>query len=152
MRREDVCWGASFAQVRRANGDTYHVTNCSPQRGNFNQSGKKGIWGQLENFIGAQADKERYCLFAGPVMTDKDGTFPGVEKAKIPSRFWKVVCAVAGGKLQVFAFVLEQDVADLRLEFQVTAEWKQKQVKLTALEKLIRLVKFPKLYHAADQG
>lgn len=152
VRREDVCWGTSFAQVQRANGDTFHVTNCSPQRGNFNQSGKDGIWGKLENFIGSQADKEKYCIFAGPVLAGDDETFPGTEKAKIPRRFWKVVCAVASKKLQVFAFVLEQDLEGLPLEFQVTAEWKHEQVRLKDLEKLIGIVKFQKVYHDADQA
>lgn len=152
VRREDVCWGTNFAEVQRANGDTFHVTNCSPQRGNFNQSGKDGIWGKLENFIGSQADKERYCIFAGPVLADKDGVFSGTEKVKIPSRFWKVVCAVAANKLQVFAFVLEQDIEDLPLEFQVNAEWKHEQVKLKDLEKIIGIVTFPKVYHDADKA
>jgi endonuclease G len=151
-RRDDVCFGKSYAQVQRANGDTYHVTNCSPQRGNFNQSSKSGIWGKLENFIGAQADKEQYCIFAGPVLSPKDKTFVGSERVMLPSKFWKVVCAVKDKKLQVFAFVLEQDVKDVPLEFQVTAEWKSKQVKLKDLEKLLGIVKFPAKYHTADQA
>lgn len=150
-RRDDVCFGKSYAQVQRANGDTYHVTNCSSQRGNFNQSGKGGIWGKLENFIGAQADEERFCIFAGPVLAANDKMFPGTERVKLPTRFWKVVCAVKNKKLQVFAFVLEQNVKDLPLEFQVDAEWKQKQVSLKNLQAIIKLVKFPLLYHRADQ-
>jgi endonuclease G len=55
------------------------VTNCSPQRGNFNQSGKGGIWGKLENFIGAQADDERLCLFAGPVLPPMTRFFPALK-------------------------------------------------------------------------
>ncbi|HEX8160632.1 MAG TPA: DNA/RNA non-specific endonuclease [Pyrinomonadaceae bacterium] len=152
VRRDDVCFGTTYAQVQRANGDTFHVTNCSPQRGNFNRSNLGGIWGNLENFIGAQSDKERYCIFAGPVLSPADETFVGTERVQIPTRFWKVVCAVKSKKLQVFAFVLEQDVADLPLEFQPTAEWKHRQVKLSALEKLIKLVKFPKVYRDADQA
>ncbi len=151
-RRDDVCFGKDYAQVQRANGDTYHVTNCSPQRGNFNQSGKDGIWGKLENFIGAQADKEQYCIFAGPVLAAEDQTFNGTEPVMLPSRFWKVVCAVKDKKLQVFAFVLAQDTKDLPLEFAVTAEWKNKQVKLNDLEKLLKIVKFQKKYHDADQA
>ncbi|HUR46416.1 MAG TPA: DNA/RNA non-specific endonuclease [Candidatus Saccharimonadales bacterium] len=152
VRREDAAWGKTFAEVQRANGDTYHVTNCSPQRGNFNQSGKDGIWGKLENFIGSQADKEQYCIFAGPVLAANDETFKGTEKAKIPSRFWKVVCAVAKKKLQVFAFILKQDLEDLPLEFQVTAEWKHEQVKLKDLEKTIGILRFPKVYHDHDMA
>jgi endonuclease G, mitochondrial len=152
VRRDDVCFGMSYAQVQRANGDSFHVTNCSPQRGNFNQSSRHGIWGQLENFIGAQADTERYCIFAGPVLSPDDKTFPGTERVQIPERFWKVVCAVKNQKLQVFAFILEQALADLPLEFQVNAEWKPKQKKLKELEEIVKLVKFPKAYHTADQG
>jgi endonuclease G len=151
-RRDDVCFGKDYVQVQRANGDTYHVTNCSPQRGNFNQSGKSGIWGKLENFIGAQADKEKFAIFAGPVLSPKDQIFPGTQRVMLPSKFWKVVCAIKDKKLQVFAFVLQQETKDLPLEFQVTAEWKSKQVKLKDLEKLLGIVKFPARYHTADQA
>jgi endonuclease G len=150
VRREDVCFGESYADVRRANGDTFHVTNCSPQRASFNRA--PGIWGDLENFIAAQSDTERLCVFAAPILAANDKVFPGTEDVKLPSRFWKVVCAVKNAKLQVFAFVLEQDVHDLPLEFQVDAEWKHKQVSLKKLEPMITLVKFPKLYHDADQA
>jgi endonuclease G, mitochondrial len=151
VRRDDVCFGTSYAQVQRANGDTFHVTNCSPQRGNFNRSNKKGIWGELENYIGAQADEERYCIFAGPVLSPDDRTFVGTQRVMLPTRFWKVICAIKDGKLQVFAFLLEQDVKDLPLEFQVNAQWKHKQLKLKDLETVIGLIKFQKTYHNADQ-
>ena len=68
--------------------------------------------------------------------------FVGTERVKLPTRFWKVVCAAKNKKLQVFAFVVEQDVTDLLLEFQVNAEWKHRQVKLKDLEAIIGLVKF----------
>ena len=150
VRREDVCFGTSYAQVQRGNGDTFHVTNCSPQRSGFNRA--PGIWGGLENFIGAQADTERLCIFAAPILATNDKVFSGTEDVKLPSRFWKVVCAVKNKKLQVFAFVLQQDVKDLPLEFQVDAEWKHKQVSLKSLESMITLVKFPKVYRDADQA
>ncbi|MGY4816872.1 DNA/RNA non-specific endonuclease [Pseudomonas chlororaphis subsp. piscium] len=150
VRREDVCWGDTFAQVQRANGDTFHLTNCSPQRGNFNQSGKNGIWGQLENFIGAQADEERFCIFAGPVLSKDDEFFPGTERVQIPSRFWKVVCALKKGKLQVFAFVLEQDLSSIPMEFYINADWKVRQKPLKELEEIVGFLKFPLIYHDGD--
>jgi endonuclease G, mitochondrial len=152
VRREDVCFGKDFAEVQRANGDTFHCTNCSPQRSNFNRSSEKGKWGRFENYIGAQATHERYCLFAGPVLSPKDKVFPGTERVQIPTMFWKVVCAVDNGKLQVFAFTLKQDLKGVPTEFAVTVEWKQKQVTLKQLEKIIGLVKFPDVYHKADQA
>jgi endonuclease G len=151
VRREDVCFGRSYAQIQRANGDTFHVTNCSPQRGAYNRANLGGIWGGLENFIGAQADKEQYCLFAGPVLAPKDKRFAG-STVQIPQRYWKVVCALKNGKLQVFAFLLEQDLKGVPLEFQVDAKWKRSQLKLKALENVIGLLTFPKVYHDADQG
>jgi endonuclease G, mitochondrial len=153
VRREDVCFGQTFAEVQRANGDTFHVTNCSPQRGNYNRSNLGGIWGKLENYIGAQADTERFCIFAGPVLSPDDKTFVGKkDRVQLPTRFWKVVCALQNQRLQVFAFVLEQDVKDLPLEFVVDAEWKSHQVPLKQLEGMLKLVKFPKVYHDADQA
>ena len=79
VRREDVAWGDTFDQVRRANGDTYHVTNCSPQIASFNRSRLQGGRGQLENLILKQAKTERYSLFAGPVFRDDDRVFRGVD-------------------------------------------------------------------------
>lgn len=151
VRREDVCFGTSFAQIQRANGDTFHVTNCSPQQGNYNRSALGGLWGSLENFIGAQADTERFCLFSGPILSPADKRFKGTT-VQIPRRFWKVVCAVKNKKLQVFAFVLEQDLKGVPLEFAMDAKWKRSQVKLKDLEGMIGLITFPKVYHTADQA
>ncbi|MEN3369283.1 MAG: endonuclease mitochondrial [Verrucomicrobiota bacterium] len=157
-RRDDVCWGASFAEVQRANGDTYHTTNCSPQRANFNQSKLKGIWGNLENFVLKQAKLENYCLFAGPVLADDDPIFAGKDNTgkvnvRIPRDFWKVVCAVKNKKLQVWAFLLEQDLTGIPMEeeFQLTPEWVIHSRSLKDLEKKVKLVKFQKAYHTADQ-
>lgn len=156
VRREDVCFGGSYAQVRRANGDTFHSTNCSPQRKNFNQSNESGIWGQLEDFIKAQADVERLNLFAGPILADDDRVFDGQDRngpisVRIPRRFWKIVCANAGGELQVFAFLLSQRVEDVTAaEFAVTNAWRQRMVALSEVEELTGLT-FDQSFHAADQ-
>jgi hypothetical protein len=37
VRREDVAWGDSYEEIRFANGDTFHTTNCSPQVAGFNR-------------------------------------------------------------------------------------------------------------------
>ncbi|NWP89682.1 DNA/RNA non-specific endonuclease, partial [Escherichia coli] len=66
VRRDDISYGRSYAELRRANGDTYHITNCSPQIAQFNQSQRgKDNWGDLENLVLGEAASERYCLFAG---------------------------------------------------------------------------------------
>lgn len=152
VRRDDVCWGSEYSEIRRANGDTYHVTNCSPQVKSFNRSTDAGIWGQLENLIGGQSGAGRLCIFAGPILADEDEVFEGTEKIKIPSRYWKVICAISEGELKVYPFLLEQELAPKLFEFSVPPEWKIHMTSLEALQKIIRLLEFPAVYHNADQG
>jgi len=159
-RRDDVCWGANYQEVRRANGDTYHLTNCSPQRGtSFNRS--PGLWGALETLIARQAKSERLCVFAGPVLDPRDQTFEGrgVSGSKltlqIPERYWKVVIALGEGGLAVFPFVLAQVLSDLPpgVEFVVPGSWRAHLVGLKSLEEEIGgLLKFGRALHLADRS
>ncbi len=159
-RRDDVCFGTSFAQIQRANGDTYHTTNCSPQVLGFNQSAR-GVdnWGDLENYIGTLGKTEKLCVFAGPVLDPADREFLGYDaqgnvkiKVKIPRRFWKVVVARAGNKLQAFGFLLEQDLKKVPLEFSVSEPWKKKMISLAKLEEEThKLFTFSAALKKADQ-
>jgi len=159
VRREDVAWGNSFDEVRRANGDTFHVTNCSPQVAKFNRSNLKGLWGQLENLVLKQAETERYSLFAGPVFRTDDRFFLGVDdessvRVAIPRQFWKVVVARSAKKLQTFAFVLDQDLSGTELEgleFAVDKPWRERMIALKDLDKLIPEFSFPKQLLDSDQ-
>jgi endonuclease G len=156
VRREDVCWGDTFPEVRWANGDTYHTTNCSPQVADFNQSSRGGIWGKLENEILRQAKTEGYCIFAGPWLQTTDREFVGRDhrgeiRILIPSKYWKIVVARASNQLQAFAFVLEQDLGDVPLEFAVSAEWLNSMVSIRDLEAGLGYLRFPKELHQADQ-
>jgi DNA/RNA endonuclease G (NUC1) len=156
VRREDVAWGYTYDEVRRANGDTYHVTNCSPQVARFNQSSKRGIWGQLENYVLVQAKTEQYSIFAGPVFADNDPFFRGVDdegavRVAIPRQFWKIVVANDSTNLQTFAFLLDQDLSQTELEFAVDAEWRSRMISVPKLEELVALIGFPKQLHESDQ-
>ncbi len=150
--------------MRRANGDTYHVTNCSPQIASFNRSGLKGVWGKLEDLILRQAETERYSLLAGPVMRDDDRVFHGVDddgtiQVKVPRQFWKVVVARSGDELQTFAFVLDQDLSGVEmesvavdaLEFAVDQEWRSRMVSVAGLEELVPAIAFPQVLRDTDQ-
>ena len=78
MRRDDAAWGRTYEELKRGNGDTYHVTNCSPQVAGFNQSaGGEDNWGDLENLVLKEAASERLSLFAGPVLAEDDPRFLG---------------------------------------------------------------------------
>ena len=158
MRRNDVAWGATYDEVRRANGDTFHVTNCSPQIARFNQSLRGGVWGLLENLILDDAEGEPYCIFAGPVLRDDDRPFEGVDDAgpvqvPIPRTFWKVVVACAAdGALQAYAFTLDQDLSGVPFEeLVVDAAWRERMIAIPALEAEIGAIDFPAEVHAADQ-
>lgn len=156
VRREDVAWGATFDEVRRANGDTYHVTNCSPQIARFNRSALQGIWGQLENLILEQATVERYTLFAGPVLRPDDRFFQGVDdegpvRVAIPRQFWKIVVARSGDELRTFAFLLDQDLSNTDLEFAVDQAWRSRMISIADLEALVTGLAFPQELHDSDQ-
>ena len=62
VRRDDVAWGETYEQLRRANGDTYHVTNCSPQMAGFNRSNDgNDNWGDLENHVLSERGQGAAC-------------------------------------------------------------------------------------------
>jgi DNA/RNA endonuclease G (NUC1) len=156
VRREDVAWGKSFEEVRAANGDTYFVTNCSPQTAGFNRSNRRDNWGALEDLVLSQAANERYCLFSGPVLGDDDPDFTGVDDlggivVKIPRKYWKVVVANSPEGLRLFAFVLEQDLADTPMEFAVPESWLPHMIRLSELEKELGSLDFDQRLHDADQ-
>jgi endonuclease G len=157
VQRDSVCWGKDYAQVQRANGDTYHVTNCSPQTSKYNQSAQ-GVdnWGDLENEILKQAKTEKVSVFAGPIFADNDPEFHGVDDfgpvvIQVPRKYWKVIIAEKAGKLQSFAFVLEQDLTNVEFEFFVPTAWKRFQVNLKDLQKQLGPVSLPKVVIDADQ-
>ena len=152
VRRDDVAWGSSYDELRRANGDTFHITNCSPQVANFNRSNLQGLWGELENIVLDQAAGERYCLFAGPLLLDDDPSFSGVDddsavSIQIPRKFWKIVVARAADQLQTFAFLLDQDLSNTDLEFAVEADWRTRMISIPQLEQLIGTLAFPPALH-----
>lgn len=105
VRRLDPAWG-SAAQALKANNDTFHFTNCSPQHANFNHSGE--TWQGIENhLLGlAIADRKKLVIFTGPVLTEDDPLYRGV---RLPTHFWKIAAFVKpDGSLSVSAYLLDQ--------------------------------------------
>lgn len=141
VHRDDIAWGTTYEEVVRANGDTFHVTNCSPQVAQFNQSARgEDNWGDLENLVFARAAQERLCVFAGPVLAPDDETFVGrgqdgnVLRVRIPSRYWKVIVSATPTGIAAYGFVLEQDLSGVELEFVVAENFRRLQVPLSAIE------------------
>jgi endonuclease G, mitochondrial len=157
VRRDDVAWGKTYDALRRANGDSFHVTNCSPQIAAFNRSANgKDNWGDLENVVLSDSATERLCVFAGPVLDNNDQIFVGTLgnrqsiQARIPSRFWKVIIARTDAGLGAFGFVLEQDLADVQWEFTVPTGFLPARIRLTDIEAMTG-VTFAPAVKAADQ-
>jgi endonuclease G len=158
VRRDDVAWGATYDNLRRANGDSFHVTNCSPQIAEFNRSNKgEANWGDLENLVLSEAANERLCVFAGPVLNDADEVFIGkgdggiTIRAKIPSRFWKVIVSRVEDGIAAFGFVLEQDLSDVQFEeFTVPPEFKPAMYPIQDIEEMSK-VRFDASIRRVDQ-
>jgi endonuclease G len=143
VARRDAAWGQTEEEAKRANDDTFHWTNCSPQHEVFNQSGlatSKGLhlWGNIENHIAAQG-RERLSIFNGPVFRTADKRHRGL---KVPRQFWKVVVFKDdAGDPEALAFVLSQQelIKDLPVEEFVVGPFAPFQVKLRKIETLTKL-------------
>lgn len=108
VRRLDPVWG-SEEEALKAEADTFHFTNCSPQHEQFNRS--KELWQGIENYILENADlfHLRISLFNGPIFATDD---PVIKEVPIPREYWKVVTIrKSDGSLSATAYLLSQ--ADL---------------------------------------
>lgn len=147
VRRDDVCWGDSYPEIQMANGDTYHVTNCSPQTKPFNQGqwGEEN-WGDLESHVqkATKADHEKAIIYSGPIFASDDRWFKGKDdngsvRVQIPGRYWKIVLVKGADGPEAYGFILKQDVTQVtEEEFYVTDEWKASMKTLTEIQDLLR--------------
>lgn len=106
VRREDPNWGETYDIAKKANDDTFHFTNCTPQHSDFNQG--KQRWQGIENFVldGTKAARRRACVFTGPVLNDDDPELNGVQ---VPLAFWKIVVFLRhNDTVSASAYILEQ--------------------------------------------
>jgi len=137
VRRLDPGWGTDFETAKKANDDTFHFTNCTPQHEDFNQN--KTTWAGLEDYILDHAGTGRFkaSVFTGPVFAEDDDVYRGV---KIPRQYWKVAVMVKGdGSLSATGYLLSQEKLIANLEsaeaFHYGA-YKTFQVPLTQIEAL----------------
>ena len=79
-------------ETERANADTFHFTNCTPQHFRFNQSAE--FWQGIERYVLEQGvllpDRtKRLTVLQGPVLDDRDD--PWADNVQVPAQFWKIV-------------------------------------------------------------
>ncbi|HEV2603428.1 MAG TPA: DNA/RNA non-specific endonuclease [Microvirga sp.] len=125
-RRQDPAWGDDDAALR-ANEDTFHFTNCTPQIGFFNEGkakrsperrkgkGASGTlhWRAIEDYVleNAKAKDQRVTVFTGPIFDDaNDFAWRQhiVPDFRVPREFWKVVVRVQGDDLVATALRADQ--------------------------------------------
>ncbi|ALM84542.1 DNA/RNA non-specific endonuclease [Bordetella sp. N] len=105
-RREDPNWG-EFAT--RANADTFHFTNCTPQHWKFNESIE--YWQGIERYVlekgifDSGKDKP-VTVLQGPVYDDVNDQW--ADDVQIPSAFWKVVAWKGAAGLKAVAMIADQ--------------------------------------------
>ena len=104
----------------RADADTFHFVNCTPQVGFFNTgatSGRPGrqggrLWRDIEDYVLDNAVEEdaRVLVFTGPVFRDDDPPWREniVADFKVPMRFWKIVVWRAGNGLRATSLIADQ--------------------------------------------
>jgi len=104
VRRRDPVWGEP-AVAQRANVDSFCYTNAAPQAAVFNQSLE--LWNGLEDLVleYASVNRLRLSVFTGPVFTEADPRYRGVQ---IPQRFWKVAAWSSAGVLTGSGYLLDQ--------------------------------------------
>lgn len=112
-RRSDLLWGSTLAEARQANTESFTFTNITPQHQDFNQSGRGGVWGLLENAVLALdgLQERRLSLLAGPVLAKDDPSYRGI--VQLPREHWKVVVYRLDGQLRFKAFLLTQNLDDV---------------------------------------
>ena len=107
-RRTDPTWGTE-ADAERANADTFHFTNCSPQHFRFNETARywQGIERYvLENGVLAAGGDKRLCVYQGPLFDETIDRW--ADDVQIPSSFWKVVVWEGATKLKAVGMVVDQ--------------------------------------------
>ncbi|MEI5908213.1 DNA/RNA non-specific endonuclease [Bacillus spongiae] len=131
VRRLDPVWGETAA---KANKDTFHFTNCSPQHKHFNQK----TWLDLEDYLLHHAENFNLTgtVFTGPIFRSDDMIYRGVQ---IPADFWKIAVIVKKGSgLSVTGYLQSQKNLINNLEF-AYGKYKTFQVPIVRIEALTGL-------------
>lgn len=134
VRRLDPVWG-TMSVAEKADADTFHFTNCTPQHKDFNQK----TWLSLEDYVLRNADKNdlKVSVFTGPVFRDDDKTYRSI---RLPQQFWKVAVMMHDGNLSATGYMLSQQELLNRLEAAfVYGEFKTYQVPIHLIEELTGL-------------
>ena len=144
-RRSGLLWGER-PEAQQANRDSFYYGNIAPQMDDFNQSSQDGLWGRLENALYEDVDVQdlRASVFAGPVFGPADRLYRDVA---LPAEYWKLLVFQEHGVLKARAFLLTQDLDQLRAVLALD-EFRVYQITIGELESRT-LLHFPQAVHEA---
>jgi endonuclease G, mitochondrial len=107
-RRTDPTWGTA-EEAERANADTFHFANCSPQHFRFNQTAKFWQGAErfvLENGVLAVGNGNRITVIQGPIFDDAIDLW--ADDVQIPSSFFKVIVWMGATGLKAVGLIVDQ--------------------------------------------
>jgi endonuclease G len=107
-RRTDPTWGTND-EAERANADTFHWTNCSPQHFRFNEKAKYWQGAEryvLENGLLSADVRKPVSVFQGPIFDQKIDQW--ADDLQIPSSFFKVIVWKGAAALKAVGLVVDQ--------------------------------------------
>jgi endonuclease G len=140
VRRQDPNWGTANG-AKKANADTFHFTNCTPQFWVFNEQAK--YWAGIEDYVldNSRAEHERVTVFTGPVFTNDD---PNYRYVKVPKQFWKILVRVENDIVLATALLADQSSLFGKLpegieRFDDTSKISQYQTSVKVIEKITGL-------------
>lgn len=107
-RRTDPSWGTE-EEAERANVDTFHFTNCSPQHYRFNQTTK--FWQGAERYVLEngelkQDERKPITVFQGPIFDSAIDLYAG--ELQIPSSFFKIIVWQGQERLKAVGLIVDQ--------------------------------------------
>jgi endonuclease G len=134
-------------EAQQANRDSFYYGNIAPHMDDFNQSSQDGLWGRLENALYEDVDVQdlRASVFAGPVFGPDDRFY---REVALPAEYWKLLVFREQGVLKARAFLLTQDLDQLRAVL-AWDEFRVYQITIAELESRT-LLHFPQVVHQAD--
>jgi endonuclease G len=120
---------ADLSWSKEAMGDSFYMSNMSPQESQFN----RGIWSSLEATVRNFADTEREIyVVTGPILTDGPYETIGKNEVTVPKHYYKVILDYAEPDFKAIGFVFPNEGSSERLESFATTVHEVEQ--LTALD------------------
>ncbi len=104
---------ADLSWSEEAMGDSFYLSNMSPQEPQFN----RGIWSTLEATVRNFADTEgAVYVVTGPILTDGPYKTIGKNEVTVPKHYYKVILDYTEPDFKAIGFVLPNEGSDERLE------------------------------------